>query len=191
MNRDTVKDAFELLGAPVEPAAELTELLFARLIAEAERALAGPAPPPPKPRLRLPRGRYLALAGTAAALVALLVVVTTTMLSRPASALAVIREAQRAFATIPPFRATILYDRNPEGSSPRAGVPMGATATVEFSYGGDGRFRQELVRENPALGDFGGPGGFQVSDGARVGLFDPTQNIFFSFRRPSVFEPLR
>jgi thiol-disulfide isomerase/thioredoxin len=142
---------------------------------------------PPRP----PRwSRRYALAA-AAALLVLAGLIGALLLGRPseASASDVIEEAQRQFAEIPSFRATIFYELSPEGANEE--VPKGATAVVEISYRAPNGFRQELVEADPVPTHVGGPGSFHVWDGERSGEFRADSNEFTSFSFGRDYEPLR
>jgi hypothetical protein len=76
-----------------------------------------------------------------------------------------------SLADMPPFRATVSYDRNPEGLVESElfypGVPQGATAVVEVAYDTPDRFRREIVAANPAgLGEEEeSPGSYLLANG--------------------------
>jgi len=73
-------------------------------------------------------------------------------------------------ADVPPFRATVVYDRNPEGVENGGlgdpGVPQGATAVMEMSYAAPDRFRREMLAMDPVgPGQEGNsPGSYRVSN---------------------------
>lgn len=142
--------------------------------------------PPRRPRW----ARRYALAA-AAALLLLAALIGAFLLARPseASASEVIEEAQRQFAEIPSFRATIFYDLNPEGALQE--LPKGATAVVEISYRAANGYRQELAEADPVLPHLGGPGSFYVWDGERLGVYRAGENEFTSFSPGPDHEPLR
>lgn len=183
--RDPMAILLRELDRPATPRPEFADELLEQLLAELESLPVPPAPAHVRrlrfaPRRRLLLAFALAVLGTAIAIV---------VVTRPqkASALGVIQQARRAFATAPPFQATLRVDLNPDGSLKYA--PKGATATVEVSYGGPKRFRTTLVSEHPPVRGANVPGSFQVFDGKRVGTFDPRQNTFFSFAGRN-FQPL-
>jgi thiol-disulfide isomerase/thioredoxin len=194
MSDDPVKDAIQLLGRPAEPRAEFGEELFLRLLQETDGASTPESAPPgrrtPRWRRRSPR---LAFGAAALALAAVVAAVLTLTLSRSPSALAIIQETQKAFADVPPFRATVFYDLNPEGAEFPPDVPQGATATMEISYRGPTGYREETLEMSPVLkgrpGD--GAGSFTVWDGERIGQYRAAENIFTSFPPWAGFEPLR
>jgi thiol-disulfide isomerase/thioredoxin len=137
--------------------------------------------------------------GAAAAVLVLVAIVASVLIaSRPESAIAVIRDAQSKLGDVPPFRATVVYDMNPEGAttgnpSVENGVTQGATATLELSYGGLTSYRQEIVSEDGILPRYGAPGigSFVVSDGEQIGIYSADNDTFSSSPSPSGFEPLR
>ncbi len=189
--RDPVVILLRELDRPVAPRPEFADALRARLLAElgqhdglrARRRVS-------RPRLTLaPRHRRPALAGAVALIVAV-ATITAVLLSRPspASALDVIQQARRAFATAPPFAATVRLNLNPDGS--QRFVPRGATATVMVNYGGRRRFRSEVVSEQPRLASGPSPGSYEVFDGRRVATYDPHGKVLFSFPAPNGFRPL-
>src|SRR5262249_9078958 len=106
------------------------------------------------------------------------------LLSRPvpASAVDVILQAQRAFATAPPFQATLRIVANPDGKNPNTFIPKGATETLAISYRGPGRFRAEIVGQPPRFGvrSVAGPGSYVVVDDHVIGTYDALRNEFFS-----------
>jgi peroxiredoxin len=191
--RDPVVVLLRELDRPAAPRPEFADALGERLQAELERHDGRGRLRVPRPPLTLPPRRRRALLAGAAALVLAAVAITAILSSRPspASALDVIREAQRDFAETPPFQATLHVDFNPDGSKPD--VPKGATATVEVSYGGPERFRTEIVAENPRLRVPSGPGSYQVFDGRRIGSFytGGRKETFYSSPAPKGFEPLK
>jgi peroxiredoxin len=81
-------------------------------------------------------------------------------------------------AGVPPFHATMVWERNPDDEW-RIGY-RGSTATVEVWYEQPGRFRWNLIELDADLVDrgvpdvgvhLGGPGSFIVGDGSRAGQF--------------------
>jgi peroxiredoxin len=172
-----------LLDRPVAPRSEFTDGLLERLLAELEPPAATPGPRRPwAARFRSPKFAF------AFALILVAIMVVGVVVSHPqgASALDVIRQARQAFASTPPFQATIKLALNPDGSNPDRLVPRGATETVLVSYGGPRRFRAEIVSQQPRLGHTGFPalvtGSFEVFDGRSLGSFDPIAKIFISTR---------
>lgn len=120
--------------------------------------------------------------------------VATQVLVRPskASAADVIEEARQQFADVPPFRATVFYDLNPEGGYFSPGdVPRGATATIAISYGGPNAYRQEIAAMEPVLAGTGGPGSFLVWDGERAGQYRADADEFATLSLGLGFEPLK
>lgn len=183
------------LDQPATPRPEFAAALRTRVLAE----LTDPAGPRKRRRVPHLRPAGLArhwrpvLAGALACAVAATAIVAV-VLSRPApaSALDVILAARKAFATAPPFEATLRVALNPDGSNPDHLVTKGATATVAVSYGGPKRFRIEIVAEQPRLrSEDLGPGSYEVYDGRRIGSFDAGRKIFSSTAvAPDGFSPL-
>jgi peroxiredoxin len=179
--RDPVSTLLGELEGPVDPRAEFTDALRARLLEE----LAHTDSAPPRHGARRPRWaphlrRPLLAGATALAVAAMAVAVVVASRPSPASAVDVIRQARRAFASTPPFQALIRLELNPDGSNVNRWLPKGETETVLVSYGGPRRFRAEIVGQRPRLRDLSPPGAYQVFDGRRLGSFDP--------RRPKIFE---
>lgn len=178
---DHLSGLAQLLDRPVAPRSEFADALLERLLQELEPPAVAPGRSRPW-AIRL-RSHTFAIA---LALALLGVVVGTVVLNRPqrASALDVIRQARQAFASTPPFQATIELELNPDGSNPSRFVPRGATETVLVSYGGPRRFRTEIVSQRPRLRHTGFPalipGSFEVFDGRSLGNFDPIAKIFIS-----------
>jgi thiol-disulfide isomerase/thioredoxin len=196
MADDVIRSAFDLLRRepPVEPPAGFAGDLFARLVAERDRGVAGV--PGPGPRRHGFSARVLALAAAAIALAVALAALV--VLPRPETALAIVREAQDKLADVPPFQATVVYDLNPEGAttgipSAETGIPGGATATLRLSYRSPASYRQEIVDERSILSNSGLPttGSFLVWDGERIGDYRATENTFVTYAPPEGFEPLR
>lgn len=142
--------------------------------------------PPRRPRWL----RRYALA-SAAALLLVGALIGALVLGRPseASASEVIEQAQRQFAEVPSFRATIVYNLNPDGANDD--VPAGASAVLEISYREANGYRQELIEAEPAVPPLGAPGSFYVWDGQRLGVYRAEENEFTSFSPGADYEPLR
>jgi peroxiredoxin len=187
---DHLSGLSQLLDRPVAPRSEFADALLKRLLDELEPPAVAPGPKRPwAARFRSPK---FALA---LALGLLGVVVAGVVVTRPqrASALDVIRQAQRAFVSTPPFQALIKLALNPDGSNPNRFVPTGATETVLVSYGGPRQFRTEIVSQRPRLRhppSGSTPGSFEVFDGRRLGTFDAISRIFFSTPAPDRYRPL-
>jgi len=182
--RDPIVGVLSTLDRPATPRPEFAEELRARLLSELAvvdgAAVAGHVPWP-RPALRQHRRRVLAGA-LALALVAAIVMVVLLTRPVPASAVDVILQAQRAFATTPPFQATLRIFANPDGKNPDSFVPRGATETVEISYGGPRRFRAQIVGQHPRFGvrSVAGPGSYVVYDKNLSGTFDALRERFYS-----------
>jgi hypothetical protein len=189
--QDPVVALLKDLNRPASPRPEFAEALRAQLLAElaepdgaaSQRGVLG------KP-LKLRHRRRVLAGAVALALVAAIVMVVLLSRPVPASAVDVILQAQRAFATIPPFQATMRMNLNPDGKNPNSFVPKGATEAVVISYGGPGRFRAQIVGQHPRFGlrSVPGPGSYVVYDGRRhvLGDYDALRKRFYSFPAPSV-----
>jgi thiol-disulfide isomerase/thioredoxin len=199
--KDPIREAFDLLvrERPVEPPAEFREALFRRLAEQTRPERSAALAQLPVRRPWTPNRRQMAASAAAAAVLAFVVAMASVLIvSRPESALAVIRDAQTKLDEVPPFQASIVFDMNPEGAttgfpSEGTGAPKGATATVEMSYGGTTSYRQEIVSEEGILPTSGlpGVGSFSVWDGVRIGMYSSNDNHFTSSPSRSDFEPLR
>jgi peroxiredoxin len=178
------------LDRRLQPRPQFAEALRARLLAELAQPDGLAVRRFPRPGLTLvPPWRRTLLAGAVALAIAA-AAITTVVLSRPApaSAIDVIRQARRAFATAPPFTATLQLNLNPNGSE--RSMPKGATAIIAVSYDAHGRFRSELVSEQPRLRSGPTPGSYEVFDGQRIATYDPNGKILFSAAAPHGFRPL-
>lgn len=132
------------------------------------RALA-PAPAPPVRRPRLAHR----LVPVAAALVAIVTAVVT-LVPRAPSAFAIVRDAIQDFASIPPFRATIVGPAGP--SLLRA---PSAVATFELSYRGADAWRLVLDDVSPrSAAPPGALGSFDLWDGERRITYDAASNTY-------------
>jgi hypothetical protein len=87
---------------------------------------------------------------------------------------------------MPPFRATVTYDRNPEGLVETdlfyPYVPQGATAVVEVSYDPPDRFRLEMVAMDPVGPDDGGSsaGSYIVSNSGTSAHYQAVRDELFA-----------
>ncbi|MEX0787133.1 MAG: redoxin domain-containing protein [Dehalococcoidia bacterium] len=183
MDRDPIEQIFQRLERPVEPSAEFAQSLLIRLVNEMERPLVTRVPL----SVQQPWLRRLVLGGAALALAAIVGTFLAIFLpgsSGPSPALAVIEKAIDNFANVPPFRATVFYDQNPEGVD-GLGIPQGATSLIELSHAGQAGFRRVVLAEDPQeSGDFvlGGQGSFVVWDGGeQIGFYLADENTFHSF----------
>src|SRR5262245_48838999 len=189
MRDDRVLEAFGLLEREraVEPTDQFADALFRRLRSEVAGGRPLPSPAGPGPRRRT-RFRWALAPAALVVVVASVIVAGLLVASPPRSALAVVEEAQRKLGGVPPFDATIVYDLNSEGAgagipSVEVGIPRGATATLGISYGGAGRYRQQILREHRVLPGSGlpGVGSFIVWDGREIGLYAARENAFGAF----------
>jgi peroxiredoxin len=187
---DHLSGLAQLLDRPAAPRSEFAAALLERLLEELEPSAVAPGP---KRRwtapLRSPKFALALVAGVLGALVA------GVVLTRPqrASALDVIRQARQAFASTPPFQATIRFALKPDGSKDplvARGLPRGATETLLVSYGGPRRFRAEIVDQRPRLRGFPVPGAYTVFDGRRLGSFDPRTRSFYYSPPPAPYRPI-
>ena len=179
MDRDAVEQILERMERPVEPRADFGDTLFRRILAELEEAR---APEKSAPSWRPWVIRLALAAGGVALVVAIAVVVSVFFLASSSnSALAIIENAQRDFAEVPPFRATVsmwvsadlLREENPAYTGPDA------HAVRVVSYAGPDRWRQDFIRQDPA--DFipgRGAGSFWVWDGQQLGEYNADDNTF-------------
>src|SRR5262245_27929964 len=118
--RDPVALLLKELDHPVDPRPEFAEALRSRLHAEIV-GVGGTQARGSTPRRRfglLARHRRPVLAGAVAIAVAV-AAIAAVVLTRPssASALDVIKQARNALATAPPFKATLRFDLNPDGTN--------------------------------------------------------------------------
>jgi hypothetical protein len=191
--RDPVVVLLKQLDRPVVPRPEFADALRERLLAELVQPDGLRARRRPRPWLTLPARRRRPLFAGAVALALAAAALTAVLLSRPspASALDVIHQARRAFATTPPFEATLRFDLNPDSSNQDVFVPKGASGTLLVSYGGPKRFRTEIVAEQPRLRtEARGPGSYDVYDGRRIGFYDAERKFFNASPAPKEFRPL-
>jgi peroxiredoxin len=130
------------------------------------RALA-PAPAPPSPPRRLvPR-----LVPVAAALAAIVAAVVT-LVPRPPSAFAIVRDAIEDFASIPPFRATIVGP-----NAPGLVGPAGSAATLELWYRDAKGWRLELDHLPPPYPQ-DSVGSYDLWDGKSLFHYDAAANTY-------------
>jgi len=190
---DSVAVLLKTLDRPVEPRAEFADALRQSLLAELGETNGHRAWPP---RLTLPppprrRGRLLAVA-LAVALVASALAAVLLSRPAPASALDLIRQAQRQAASLPPFEATVRYDINPDGS--RAGeehvVPKGATQTWQVSYASPKRLRTSLIGAHLAVPGARAVGSYDVVNGNNAASYDPRHKRFDRFPMSPYIRPL-
>ena len=181
--QDPILAVLKDLDRPAAPRPEFAAALRAQLLAE----LAEPNGAPDGrsilgARVRLRRRRPLLVGALAVALVAAIVVVVLLSRPIPASAVDVILQAQRAFASVPPFQATVRMNLNPDGKNPNGFVPRGATETVAISYGGPRRFRAQIVGQHPRFGvrSVAVPGSYVVYDENLSGYYDALRKFFVS-----------
>jgi peroxiredoxin len=177
---DSVAVLLKTLDRPVEPRPEFADALRERLLAElgetnGHRSWVPHLTLPPRPRRR----RRLLAAAVAIALIASALAAVLLSRPAPASALDLIRQAQRQAASVPPFEATVRYDLNPDGSKRKNVLaPKGATETWQLSYGGPTRFRNFFASQHlPVLG--ARPvGSYDVLNGHRTASYDPKRKTF-------------
>jgi peroxiredoxin len=191
--RDSVAVLLKTLDRPATPRPEFADALRQRLLAElpetnGHRSWMPRLPLPPRPRRR---SRLLAVA-LAIALIAS--VLAAVLLSRPApaSALDLIRQAQRQAASLPPFEATVRYDINPDGSRSgyEAVVPKGATQTWQVSYAGPKRLRSTLIGAHLAIPGARAVGSYDVANGNNAASYDPQHKRFDRFPLSPYTRPL-
>lgn len=188
MSSDVVERILRQVERPTPPSNAFAAELLERLVRELEAPVAPRVLPLPRFVLRRPALLTAAAAVLGVAVTAGLVVPRLTAVS----AVQVIDAALVSFADLSPFRATIVYDLNPDGSYDAPDVPQGATAEVEVSYGRTGAFRQELVSLAPGVVGTGGSGSFLVFDGVEtIGDYRADENRFTTFTAWEGFEPLR
>src|SRR5262245_34986144 len=190
--RDAVLALLKHLDRPADPRPEFADALRTRLLAELPEANGARAwLGMPGPRLALPARRRRPVLVGAVAIAVVAAVIATVVLSRPtqASAVDVIKQARLALTKSTPFKATLRFDFNPDGSNQDKLVPKGATATVAVRYGGPTHMRTQIVAKQPPFG-VRGVGAYDVFDGKTIGSYDPARNEFHSFPAPKEFRPL-
>jgi hypothetical protein len=190
---DSVAVLLKTLDRPVEPSPEFGDALRERLLAElgetnGHRSWVPHLQLPPRPRRR----RRLLAAAVAIALIASALAAVLLSRPAPASALDLIRRAQRQAAALPPFEARVRYDINPDGS--RAGeehvVPKGATQTWQVSYAGPDRVRTVLSGAHLVIPGARAVGSFDVLDGKSGAFYDSQRKTFERFPRSPYLDPL-
>jgi peroxiredoxin len=131
---------------------------------------------PPRPRRR----RRLLAAAVAIALIASALAAVLLSRPAPASALDLIRQAQRQAASLPPFEATVRYDINPDGSKSgyEAVVPKGATQTWQVSYASPKRVRTLLSGAHLPIPGARAVGSFDVLNGNNTATYNSQQKLF-------------
>ena len=174
MDRDPVAQILERLDRPVEPPAKFAESLLSRLIAELEAERVAGVPSPLR-RPWLPR-LSLAAAGLALAAVVSIVVSVFLLASSPPSALAVVQEAQQAFAQVPPFRATVSGRSSAVAEEMAPGTDIQHRFVQVVSYGGEAGWRRDILEDEPPAR--GGAGSFTVWDGRQLGVYSAEANEF-------------
>jgi hypothetical protein len=165
--RDPIVTLLRKLDGPVDPRPEFADALLARLLKElAETDRAPERHGTRRPRSALPARLRRPLLAGAAALAGAAIVIAAVVVSRPApaSALDVIRQAQAAFAHMPPFQATYKVALNPDGTNPNPAVKKGATAIVALSYGGPHRLRTQILAEHGFTSGLA-PGSYRIYTG--------------------------
>jgi peroxiredoxin len=177
--RDSVAVLLKTLDQPATPRREFSDALRQRLLTDLADANGHHAwvprltlPPPPH------RRRALAVA---LAVVLLAGALAAVLLSRPsqASALDLIRKAQRQAASVPPFEATVRYDLNPDGSKRKTVLtPKGATETWQLSYGGPTRFRNFFASQHLQVPGARPVGSYDVLNGHRTASYNPKNKTF-------------
>lgn len=195
MPRLSIDEVLRRIEQPTTPRPEFADELLAAFVEEVElepptREQGRPAPAPP--RRRPIRVRRPFQAAGAAVLVVVMAIVVILLPSSREPALAVIEEAQRDFAEVPPFHATV--DRRVSGSVISGEFPEHDgedwVQVQEFWYGGQDAWRGEIVDDTlPFMR--GGAGSFMVWDGEKTGVYNAHENTFYVREGEDVvFSPL-
>jgi hypothetical protein len=177
---DSIAVLLKTLDRPATPRPEFADALRQRLLTELGETNGHRPWVPRLPLPGRPRRRRLLAAAVAIALVASALAAVLLSRPAPASALDLIRQAQRQAASLPPFEATVRYDINPDGS--RAGeeavVPKGATQTWQVSYDGPKRVRTVLSGAHLPIPGARAVGSYDVVNGNSTAHYEAQQKQF-------------
>lgn len=192
-----IEEVLKRIEQPATPRTEFADELLAAFMRELEverptRERARPAPPAPLGRNPVRFRRSFVVAGTAV-LVAVVAILVILVPSTRQSALAVIEEAQRDFADVPPFHATLarrvsgdsaVFDEFPEHDG------EDWVHLQEFWYRDQDGWRREIVEDSlPFMR--GGKGSFIVWGGEKTSVYNAHENTFYVREGEDVqFSPL-
>lgn len=194
MPRLPIEEVLPHVERLVEPRPEFAQELFARFEAAlADEVLVEEPPPRPTPTpARAPRARRSwmrpAIGFGLALLIALATVVLNVIPGGERSALAVIRDAQRAYADLPPFEATVIRRQSGKLLAEESlTVESQPDVVVErhIAYQDDAHFRVDVVdnsyddRTEPPTESFEpSAGSFAVADGQFFAEYTSRDNNF-------------